>query len=141
MIILHDCDGNFGPLADPDGFVVRVENASKSEWQGETGQVGLEHRGPAGEDWIFFSLVGDGRYLVFSQRRSGEKIFAVDPESSDQLEHTFLLAGKEMTIADADLISSEQAASSASYFITQSGHLTPVIHWRKDGQPYWPEFD
>jgi hypothetical protein len=141
MIIFHDCDGSSGPLADVEAFIARIAEASPEQWQGETGQIGLEHRGPKGDDWLYLSLVGLGRYLVFAQRRSGERIYAHDPQGAADLEHRFLLRGREMTVADNDLISGEEAADAALYFITQGGLLTPVVNWNKDGLPYWPDFE
>lgn len=141
MIFLHDCDGDSGPLDDAEAFIARIIEALPERWQGETGQVGLEHRGDKGDDWLFFSLVGPARYLVFAQRRTGERIYSHDPERTTDQEHRFLLRGRETTVAGKDLISSQEAADAALYFITQDGLLTPVVNWTKDGEPYWPDFE
>lgn len=140
MIILHDCDGNSGPLVDVEAFVARIIEAVPDQWQGETGQVGLEHRGEQGDDWLFFSLAGPSRYLIFAQRRTGERVYTRDPQPSASNEHKFLLRGRETSVAGKDLVSSQEAADAALYFITQGGLLNPVINWTKDGEPYWPDF-
>src|SRR5690606_18164626 len=67
VIVLHELDGNFAELTDREAFLARVEAADRLAWAGETGQLGLEHRGPGGTSWLFLSLVADGRYLVYSQ--------------------------------------------------------------------------
>ena len=141
MIILHDCDGTSEPLVDQDGFIARIVTASPQHWQGETGQVGLEHRGENGADWLFFSLVGPARYLVFAQRRTGDRIYSQDPQGSTCEQRTFLLRGRETAVADRDLVSSQEAADAALYFITQGGFLSPVVNWTRDGAPYWPDFE
>lgn len=140
MIVLHDCDGNYARLDDPGAFLARVDSARKDAWQGETGQVGLELKGPDGSAWLFLSLVAGGRYLVYSQRPSGEKIHAVSPSGRPQTSHAFLLAGRQVQIADADLVSTAEAVEAARYFILQDGLLTPTVHWRKNGAPHWPDF-
>lgn len=141
MIVLHDCDGNYARLDDPAAFLSRVDAARRDAWRGETGQVGLEFRGAEeGSAWLFLSLVADGRYLVYSQRPSGEKIHAVDPSGRPQTTHEFLLAGRQVQIDDADLVSTAEAVEAARYFILQDGLLTPVVHWRRNGAPYWPDF-
>ena len=140
MIILHDNDGSFGPLEDVDGFLARIRTGEKETWQGETGQVGLEHRGPAGSAWLFLSRVAEDRFLIFSQRPSGEKIYAVDPQSQAGNAREHLLSGRLVRIADADLISAAKAVDAARYFVNEEGLLTPIVHWRKNGEPYWPDF-
>lgn len=141
MIILHDSDGNFGPLEDTDAFLVRVRHGGHEAWQGETGQVGVEHRGPVGSAWLFLSRVDDGRFLVYSQAPSGEKIYAGNPLGQPGAMTGHVLAGQRVTLADADLVSAEEAADAARYFINEDGLLSPLVHWRKNGQPHWPEFD
>lgn len=141
MIVLHDSDGNFGELADSDAFLARIKAGDMNAWQGETGQVGLEHRGPHGSAWLFLSLIANGRYLLYSQRPTGEKIYAVDPGGEPATMHEHILAGRKVEIADVDLVSAAEAIDAARYFIHEDGLLTPLVHWRKDGQTYWPEFD
>jgi hypothetical protein len=140
LIILHDSDGNSGPLTDADGFLARIRTGEKDAWQGETGQVGLEHRGRAGSAWLFLSRVAEDRILVFSQRPSGEKIYAVDAQGQAGKEREHLLAGRVVRIADADLISAAEAVDAARYFVNEDGLLTPIVHWRRNGEPYWPDF-
>lgn len=140
MIVLHELDGNFAELPDPEAFLARVAAANRAEWPGETGQIGLEHRGPSGTSWLFLSLVAEGRYLVYSQRPSGEKIYAVDPDGDPATLRAYILAGRDVQFADDDLIPCAEAVDAARYFIAQDGLLTPVVHWRRNGKPYWPEF-
>ncbi len=140
MIVLHDLDGNFSPLTDAEAFLDRVRAADRAAWLGETGQVGLEHRGPGGTSWLFLSLVAERRYLVYSQRPSGEKIYAVDPAGDPATLHACIIRGRNLQFADDDLISATEAVDAARYFITQVGLLTPLVHWRRNGKPYWPEF-
>ena len=140
MIVLYDCDGSHAELDDAQTFISRIREAKKQAWQGETGQVGLEHIGPSGSAWLFLSLIDDGRYLVYSQRPSGEKVYAVDPEANSALMRSHLLAGRRVEIADSDLVSTEEAIDAARYFLSQGGLLSPVVHWRLDGAPHWPNF-
>lgn len=140
MIVLHELDGNFAELTDREAFLARVEAADKLAWAGETGQLGLEHRGPGGTSWLFLSLVADGRYLVYSQRPSGERIYAVDPAGDPATLHDYILAGRNARFADDDLIPASEAVDAARYFIAHDGLLTPVVHWRRNGEPHWPEF-
>lgn len=140
MIVLHELDGNFAELADAEEFLARIAAADRTAWPGETGQLGLEHRGSGGTAWLFLSLVADGRYLVYSQRPSGEKIYAVDPAGDPATLHPCILAGRPVQFADDDLIATAEAVDAVRYFIAQDGMLTPLVHWRKDGKPYWPEF-
>lgn len=141
MIVLHDCDGNSLPLSDIAAFLQRITDADTNAWQGETGQVGVEYRLQSGSAWLFLSLVADGRYRLHAQRPNGVQIRAVNPDGDPALRHPHLLAGRWVEHSDEELLSAAETVDAVRYFLLQDGLLSPTTHWRKDGEPYWPDFD
>lgn len=140
MILVHDCNGNFEPLGDPAAFIARIAAGEADDWRGETGQVALEHRGSDGSAWLFLSLVTEGRYSLFSQCLSGERIHAVDPDGDPDAAYEVVVGGRRTTIAGTASVPAATAIAAAEYFIFQDGLLTPEVHWRLNDAPYWPEF-